>query len=99
MQGGILHGLSVDPMGISNSAIPAWEFRFTRQFNGFRNSIDRHFSKIYEPKPGKPPLDQVVIDFNHMDQISPTLKTEVMDYINSKYPEYNNDMYLIKLNF
>lgn len=98
MQGGDLDGLSIDPLGLSYQAIPQWNYRFTNSFNKFKQSIDRHFEKISNPKLGRPSLNKVVIDFKYMDEIKPTLKQDILSYIQAKYPNYIED-HLIKLNF
>lgn len=43
-------------------------------------------------------LNKVVIDFKYMDEIKPTLKQDILSYIQTKYPNYIED-HLIKLNF
>ncbi|MFN3444486.1 MAG: hypothetical protein ACK44D_01995 [Bacteroidia bacterium] len=98
MVGGTLNGKSLDPLGLAPNAINPWKNNFAYQFGGFKVSIDRHFEKIFSPDISKPPLDKVVIDFKYMDQIDPTLKQQVLDYIQLKHQQYNNSTYLIKLN-
>ncbi|MDF0720562.1 hypothetical protein P0M11_11190 [Kaistella sp. PBT33-4] len=99
MLGGSLHGKSLDPMGIPQSAVNAWQGNYAIQLERFEKAIDKHFKKIHTPDPGKPSLDKVVIDFNNMDQINPNLKQHVLDYIQINHQQYDNSNYLIKLNF
>ena len=93
-----MNGKSLDPLGLSHQAVQSWKNKFTTNFNRFKISIDRHFDKISVPKNGKPPLDKVVIDLKYMDEVNPMLKQQVVDYIQTNYPQYNNDTFLIKLN-
>lgn len=97
MESGSLPGQSLDPLGLASEAIPAWTNKFNRNFKDFKGSIDRHFGKISNPK-GRPQLDKVVIDYKYMDEIKPTLKQDILSYIQTKHPNYIED-HLIKLNF
>lgn len=93
---------SLDPMGLPYRAINPWIENFDYNFGKFKESILDHFNKIHSPESGIPPLDKVVIDFRHMDEIDTALKQKVLDYIESptfEYKQYVNDNYLIKLNF
>ena len=105
MESGSLKGQSLDPMGLSHKAIYGWTNKFTRNFKRFKDSIDVHFGKISNPK-GRPQLDKVVIDYKYMDEISIAigqspnyLRHEIDQYILSKFPQYNNSTYLIKINY
>ncbi|MDF0720557.1 hypothetical protein P0M11_11165 [Kaistella sp. PBT33-4] len=107
MLGGTLHGKSLDPMGIPQSAVNAWQQKFTKNFNKFKkNAIDGHFAKISSPLPGNPALDRVVIDYKNMDEISIAigqnsdyLKIQVDSYIQANFSQYDNSNFLIKLNY
>lgn len=110
---GQLINQSLDPLGLRDRAINAWRKNFNKLWDEkrqFANSIDRHFEKIHMPTVGKPPLNKVVIDFRHMDDVGNDMKQKVIDYIYnglevngqkfpSQYSRYVNDEYLIKLNF
>ena len=105
MESGSLKGQSLDPLGLSSQAIPAWSNKFNRNFKDFKGSIDRHFGKINNPK-GRPALNKVVIDYKYMDEISVSigespnyLRFQVDQYILSNFPQYNNSNYLIKVNY
>lgn len=98
MEGGSLNGKSLDPLGLSLDSINPWIDNFDFNFERFLNSINKHFKKIHTPDPSKPPLDIVVIDFKYMDEVNPTLKQQVLDYIEANHQQYNNSTYLIKLN-
>lgn len=106
MQGGSLDGKSLDPLGLSPDAVSFWSFKFNKSFNKFKGSIDRHFEKIYAPTEGRPNLDKVVIDYKYMDEISVSigqsanyLRHQVDQHILAKHPQYNNNNYLIKINY
>jgi len=110
---GKLANQSLDPLGLAETAIDFWKNNFEFAWNDrrmFTNSIDKHFKKIHSPMSGKPPLDKVVLDFRHMDDVGNNMKQMVIDYIynglevgGSKFPQqykqYVNDTYFIKLNF
>ncbi|UIR56365.1 hypothetical protein LZQ00_00720 [Sphingobacterium sp. SRCM116780] len=73
---------------------------------GFLGSIDKHFKKINNPDVGKPPLDKVVIDYKYLDEISAAigqssdyLKIQIDQFILTNFNQYNNDNFLIKLNY
>jgi len=59
MDSGLLFGKSLDPLGISHEAVDAWSKNGITSveywFEGFKNSIKKHFEKITNPKNGKPP--------------------------------------------
>jgi len=105
MLGGNFNGQSLDPLGLAYSAIPSWNYRFTKELNSFKKSVSRHFGKISNPK-GRPPLNKVVIDYKFMDEISVLigenpnyLREEVDQYILLNFPHYNNSNFIIKINY
>ncbi|WP_454881427.1 hypothetical protein [Sphingobacterium detergens] len=105
MLGGNFNGQSLDPLGLAYSAIPSWNYRFTKELNSFKKSVSRHFGKISNPK-GRPPLNKVVIDYKFMDEISVLigenpnyLREEVDQYILLNFPQYNNSNFIIKINY
>lgn len=98
MQGGTLNGQSLDPMGLAPNSIAGWSQKYNKNLKDFKKAIDRHFKKIHTPSNNRPPLDKVVIDFKYMDEINPNLKQEIINYIETEFPQYNNVNYLIKLN-
>ncbi|MFY1045382.1 hypothetical protein [Chryseobacterium sp. GP-SGM7] len=95
-------GESWDAMGLTNNpkAIVTWQKYYEEQLQRFFNSIDGHFGKITpDPAKGIPALDKVIIDGKHFDLFNPNLKTEVIEHIKSKFPQYYETEHLELLNF
>lgn len=115
MEGGSLHGLSLDPLGPTHkmantiSSKPNPNQFFTNVWlgnmadkKGFLGSIQTHFEKIYLPKPNKPPLNKVVIDYKYFQEISISIgespnyfKNYIDNIIITHFSEYNNNTYLV----
>lgn len=73
---------------------------------GFLGSIHSHFEKIYLPKDGKNILDRVVIDYKYFDEVSIVLgqspnylRHQIDQFVETNFHQYNNNNYLIKLNY
>jgi hypothetical protein len=87
---GIFQGKSIDVMGRLSEDIlqQGWTKSLTRAKNQFNKSIDVHINKIVNPKGGIPPLDILVIDLKGFDEFNSTIRSNIMNYIQTKYPTY-----------
>ncbi|MDG4653928.1 hypothetical protein [Chryseobacterium arthrosphaerae] len=95
-------GESWDAMGLPNTvgAIKQWARKYKTERRYFFESIDDHIGKITsDPSKGIPSLNKVIIDGKHFDLYNKNLKTEVIEYIKGKYPQYYGTKYLELLNF
>lgn len=95
-------GESWDAMGLTNNprAIATWQKYYEEQLQRFFNSIDTHFGKITpDPAKGIPPLDKVIIDGKYFDLFNSKLKTQVIERIKLKFPQYYETQHLELLNF
>jgi hypothetical protein len=114
MDGGSLHGLSLDPLGpphnIGELLVGGLDYsKWLDEINGERGflpSIKRHFEKISNPMNGKPALDKVVIDYTYFEDISLAIgqnpnyfKNFIDNILSNHFPVYNNSNFLIKLNY